>query len=53
METGDFDGDNDTDIALGSFTYGAVGASSEFSGVWHRSGASVLILYNNLKRKLP
>jgi hypothetical protein len=53
METGDFDGDNDTDIALGSFTYGAVGASSEFSGSWHQSGASVLILYNNLKRKLP
>ncbi len=53
METGDFDGDNDTDIALGSFTYGVVGASPALGWEWHQSGASVLILYNNLKRQLP
>ncbi len=38
METGDFDGDNDTDIALGSFTYGVVGASPALGWEWHQSG---------------
>jgi hypothetical protein len=49
METGDFDGDHDTDIALGSFTYGAAGAALSYSWGWQREGASVLVLHNTLK----
>ena len=49
METGDFDGDNDTDIALGSFTYGAAGAALSYNESWQREGASVLVLHNTLK----
>lgn len=50
METGDFDGDNDTDIALGSFTYGPAGAALSYSWGWQREGASVVVLHNTLKK---
>jgi hypothetical protein len=49
METGDFDGDNDTDIALGSFTYSAAGAALSYTPGWQQEGASVLVLHNTLK----
>jgi len=49
METGDFDGDGDVDIALGSFVFSPVSVPAPFRDAWQRGGASVLVLYNQQK----
>jgi hypothetical protein len=46
METGDFDGDDDPDIALGSYLFSPGEALETRQETWRRTGASVTILYN-------
>lgn len=46
METGDFDGDADPDIALGSYLFSPGEAPEPLLETWRRTGASVTILYN-------
>jgi hypothetical protein len=49
METGDFDGDGDADIALGSFLFAPRGVPPALQEAWRREGTSVMVLYNQLK----
>jgi hypothetical protein len=49
METGDFDGDGDLDIALGSFLYMPGQVPPSIGEAWRQRGSSVTILYNRLR----
>lgn len=46
METGDFDGDADPDIALGSYLFSPGEVPLPMLHTWREQGASVTILYN-------
>ncbi len=46
METGDFDGDADPDIALGSYLFSPGEVPLPMLQTWREQGASVTILYN-------
>ena len=46
METGDFDGDADPDIALGSYLFSPGEVPESLLETWRRNGSSVTILYN-------
>lgn len=50
LETGDYDHDGDTDIALGAFIYGSV-TNYNLQQQWLKSAPDVMLLYNRSRDK--
>lgn len=50
LETGDYDHDGDTDIALGAFIYGA-STNDNLQHRWLKNAPDAMLLYNSLKNE--
>ena len=49
LEAGDYDGDGDQDLALGSFTLNPAAVPNDLARKWRESRTDVLLLENNLR----